>query len=354
MKIVDRLRKFEKLVYINRVWIHRNDAGFRKMVLEGYENPDYLKLQSNGNEYMGKTVYVISEHGNGTGFFAEVGVALIHLYFADERGLTPCIHWGEKYLYYEKDGIDGENNAFYYYFSPVSEVVEATRAAHVVMSDYSHYKQVKDKFSAVSYEVSEEYINAMAAMMGKYFRYNQKTRSYLEAECGKLIGQKKTIGVHYRGTDFKKQYNNHPMVVRVEQEIEKVRELLENGGYEQIFLATDEMQAIRKFKEAFGERVKIYPDTFREEDENGEDSIAFSKSGRKNHHYRLGLEVIRDEYTLVQCDALVCGYSNVTFIARIMKRAWYDHDYEHYVLIDNGINHNENYFWKSKNAMSRK
>lgn len=95
---------------------------------------------------------------------------------------------------------------------------------------------------------------------------------------------------------------------------------LTEGGYEQIFLATDENSAVQSFKERFGDRVKTYADTYRDED--GDDSIAFSSSDRRMHKYLLGLEVLRDEYTLTQCDGLVCGYSNVTFMARIMRRAW--------------------------------
>lgn len=350
MNILQYLRKFEKLVYFNRCWIHRNDEDFRRMVLEGYRNPDFLWMDTRGEEYEGKTIYHIKEQGNGMGFFAEVGVVLIKLYFAYERGLVPYVEWGERYLYYEEGGVDGEHNAFQYYFAPVSEIKGVGHALHVIEADSSHYCQVKDKFDAVSYDVSEEYINAMAAMMERYIRYNKKTALYLERECDMLLGRKKTIGVHYRGTDFHKQYNNHPVAVQIEQEIDEVRKLLEKDGYEQIFLATDENLAICRFKEAFGERVKVYEDTFRED---GEESIAFSHSDRERHHYRLGLEVLRDEYTLIQCDGLVCGYSNVTFIARIMKRAWQHAEYKDYILINNGIHHNDNYFWKSRNAVSK-
>lgn len=350
VRILNYLRKWEKLVYFNRCWIHRNDADFRQMVLEGYQNPDFLKLQTMGDAYEGKTIYLIREQGNGMGFFAEVGVVLIKLYFAYERGFIPYVEWGDRYLYYEAEGVEGEYNAFQHYFMPVSDVRDVRHALHVLEADGSHYRQVKEKFDAVSYDVSEEYIDAMADMMGRYLRYNEKTALYLERECDALLGKKKTIGVHYRGTDFHKQYNNHPVAVQIEQEIERVQELLEKGGYEQIFLATDENAAVAKFRGVFGERVKVYRDVFRED---GEESIAFSSSDRSQHHYRLGLEVMRDEYTLVQCDALVCGYSNVTFIARIMKRAWQHRKYEDYELINNGIHHNDNYFWKSQSSLRK-
>lgn len=108
MSLINILRKSEKLVFWNRCRIHRNDPEFRKMVLEGYHNPDFLKMHTFGNDYKGKTVYLVDEQGSGVGFFAELGVTLIKLYFADERNFTPYVHWGKDYLYYEPDGVNGE------------------------------------------------------------------------------------------------------------------------------------------------------------------------------------------------------------------------------------------------------
>ena len=335
----------DKLKFWNRCRIHRKEPEFLEHVLDAYRNPDYLHLYTYGDDYKGETIYLVDEQGNGVGFFAELGVTLIKLYFADERGFTPYVHWGKNYLYYEQGGINGEENAFLYYFMQASHVKKIDKARHLVKSEMRHYEQVKALFGAVSYEVSEEYVDAMAQMMKKYIRYNEKTEKYLKQHREELLGDKKTLGVHYRGTDFRKQYNNHPVAVQVEQTIEAVKKLFDKKGYEQIFLATDENEAVRRFKEVFGDRVKFYQDTYR--DEGGDDSIAFSKSDRAHHKYLLGLEVLRDEYTLVCCDGLVCGYSNVTFIARIMRRGWLEKDYQDYVLIDNGIYHNNNNFWES-------
>lgn len=312
------------------------------MVLEGYQNPDFLELHHFGDEYEGKVIYCARATGDGIGFFAELGMTLLKLYFADVRGFVPYVNWGDNYLYYEPEGIQGEKNAFLHYFKPVSEIENIERASHVVYSEDSHTNQVKGLYGAVSYEVSDDYVDAMARMLKKYIGYNDKTHLYLQEEYNKLLGDKKTVGVHFRGTDFKKLYNNHPVPVRIEQEIEKVKELLEQKGYEQIFLATDEEEAVRQFRQAFGDKVRIYEDTFRNEE--SDESIAFSQSGRENHHYKLGLEVLRDQYTLTRCDGLVCGYSNISFIARIMRRAWYVGEWSDYVLINNGLNHNNNRF----------
>lgn len=345
MKIIELLRKNEKLVYFNRCRIHRNKPEFRHMVLNGYQNADFLELHTYGREYEGMTIYLADEKGSGMGFFAELGVTLIKLYYADERGFVPYVSWGKDYLYYEPDGVDGEKNAFLYFFEPVSGVKSIEHACHVVKSEDSHYAQVKSLFHAVSYDVSEEYVDAMARMVKKYIRYNDKTRRYLKQEYGKLLGTEKTVGVHFRGTDFRKGYNNHPVPVQIEQEIGKVQELMEKSGYTKIFLATDEQMAVDKFREVFGDKVCIYEDTYR--DQGTDESIAFSEDGRNQHHFMLAREVLRDQYTLINCDGLVCGYSNVTFLARVMRRAWYEREWKDFVLIDNGLYHNSNSFSNS-------
>ncbi len=209
-----------------------------------------------------------------------------------------------------------------------------------------HCEQVKKQFQAVSYEVSEEYVDAMAGMLKKYISYNDKISAYLNQEYEKLLGNKKTLAVHHRGTDFNKGFNNHPIPVRVQQEIEQVRELLQKKEYEQIFLATDENSVVEQFRQEFGDRVKVYLDTYR--DDGSGESVAFSSSEREYHHYLLGREVLRDQYTLTRCEGIVCGYSNITFLARIMRRAWYEKDWEDYCLINNGIYHNKDSFSDSR------
>ena len=346
MGIMEWLRKSESLVFWNRCRLHSRKEDFRKLVLEGYHNPDYLELQHFGNEYEGCIIYNANETGNGMGFFAELGMTLIKLYFADKRGLKPYISWGEGYVYYEPQGVEGEKNAFLYYFKPASEVSSVNNASYVVNQKPWHCEQVKKIFEAVSYEVSDAYIDAMAGMLKKYISYNDKIQKYLEQEYQNLLGDERTVAVHYRGTDFNRGYNNHPVPVQVEQEINKVRELLEHRGYKQIFLATDEDKIVQQFRQEFGEMVKVYEDTYR--DYGTGESIAFSKAERELHHYLLGREVLRDQYTLTRCEGLVCGYSNITFIARIMRKAWYESTWDDFCLINNGINHNKNTFSNSR------
>lgn len=339
-------KKNGMLAYLQKCRMHRKEEDFRRFVIEGYQNPNVLEICKYGDEYRGQIIYHIGAFGHAVGFFAEFLYTLIRLYFAEDRGFTPFVNWDEEFLYFEGKGIDGEYNAFLYYFDPVSDVKSIESAAHVLHSADCHVHQVQDCLNTHGYMVSEEYMDSLSRMIRKYIRYNKKTLAYLERGYETLIGNKKALAVHFRGTDYRRQYNNHPVFVTIEKEIETVRELLTAKDYEVIFLATDEKEALAVFRREFGDMVKAFDDVWRAEE--GDESVAYSSSDRENHHYLLGLEVLRDEYMLTRCDGLVCGISNLTLSARMMRKAWYEKEYDDLVILDYNLCHNDRQFCNAK------
>lgn len=332
---------------VKQCWRYRNEEEFRKLVLEGYQNPNLLELNSYGNEYPEQIIYHIGAFGCSVGFFAEFLYTLIRLYFATDRGLVPYVNWGKEFLYYEESGVDNEYNGFLYYFEPVSNVCSIKKALYVINAADCQISDVQNRcLHTYGYAVTDEYMDALSSMIRRYIRYNKKTKAYLENGYDQLIGGRRALAVHFRGTDYRRQYNNHPVFVTIEQEIEEVRKLLKLKGYEVIFLATDEQEAVSRFQQEFGDMVKTFEDTWRAD--SGDESVAYSHSDRKNHHYLLGLEVVRDQYMLTRCDGLVCGISNLTLSARMMRKAWYEQDYEDLVILNHDLCHNERNFSDAK------
>jgi len=347
MKTISRKRIADIKKVLKKCWQYRNEDEFVRLVMNGYRNPNLLELKSYGNEYAGKIVYHIGAFGCSVGFFAEFLYALIRMYFATDRGLIPYIEWGKEFLYYEKDGVDNEYNAFLYYFAPVSDVCDIKNASYVLEATSCQISDVQNRcLHTYGYAVTDEYMDALSNMIKKYIRYNEKTRAYLERSYTQLIGGSKALAVHFRGTDYRRQYNNHPVFVTIEQEIEEVHKLINTKDYEVIFLATDEQEAVTRFRQEFGDSVKVFEDTWRAD--SGDESVAYSHSARKNHHYLLGLEVLRDQYMLTRCDGLVCGISNVTLSARMMRKAWYNKDYEDLIVLNHDLCHNERNFCDAK------
>ena len=58
---------------------------------------------------------------------------------------------------------------------------------------------------------------------------------------------------------------------------------------------------------------------------------------RPLHYYKLGLEVLRDVYTLASCDGLICGLSHVSCAARYIKSAKGEM-FEDIKILDSGMN----------------
>ena len=65
-----------------------------------------------------------------------------------------------------------------------------------------------------------------------------------------------------------------------------------------------------QFKAAFGDKLIYYDDVIRS---TGTVMNCFIEKEKENHHYLLGLEIIRDVYTLAACNGFVCGMSYVQF-----------------------------------------
>lgn len=338
--------KNEKLIFWNRCRLYQDNPEFREFVLKGIDEHNWLKVENCGDEYHGTTIYHIEAFGRSVGFFAEFLYVLIQLFYADERGFSPYVNWGKEFLYYEQEGINHIYNAFEYFFEPVSNVISDEHAAYLVHATDYNINNVQNQLNTHGYAVSKEYMEELSRMVKKYIHYNKQTEQYLEKCFENLIGDKRALAVHFRGTDYRRQYNNHPVFVTLEQEIEMTEKLFNTKGYDIIFLATDEQEAVYKFKQKFRDKVRCFEDTWRAV--GGDESVAYSHSKRQNHKYRLGLEVLRDQYMLTRCQGLICGISNLTLTARMMRKAWYKHEYEDLVIIDKGLCKNDNKFSKAK------
>ncbi len=141
------------------------------------------------------------------------------------------------------------------------------------------------------------------------------------------------LGVHVRGTDFNRGFGGHPVAVTLDEYVAAAREEYSSGRYDGIFLASDDGGAVERFRAEFGGAVRYYDDVFRTSGDVGPHS---TPSDRPLHRYRLGLETLRDIYTLAACRGLVCGLTNVSSVARFVNLAFCG-EFERLVVLDRGI-----------------
>jgi len=320
MNIQSFLTRHPHFNYLQRCLRHLNDKDFIAEVLDIGKNPLKIEIERLGDKNPGRLIYIAQTMGCD-GFFAELRFILHELYFCECFGMTPVVMMPATSCYCEKFPVNGTTNPFEYYFEPVSDVSleDAQQSSAVVKHNYYQRMYVLRIYGMNSgYLPTEDYLADMAKLVGRLLRLNAVTAPIIKADIAKMLGGKKTLGVHVRGADFKRRYLNHPNMVSVDEYIARVESTMNGHSFERLFLATDDIEALGKFRSRWGDMVYSYDDVERT---SGDETVMRSQNPRPLHHYRLGLEVIRDMYTLAACDGIVAGLSNVSLFANIIRQS---------------------------------
>lgn len=325
------INRHEKLRYLDLCLHHVNDALFRARVLGRDENTLALQVHHDGDQT--GILYRIRIGHKGDGFFAEYRRMLNYLYYADQLHLIPYMEFTQDYTYAEDHPVNGHSNPYEYYWEqPCVRNEEISRYRYEVVNRECDLSYVRSVQMQNGYDLPEEYVVAIAGIIKKYIRPNAQTKEMMN-KADAFLGGRRTLGVHVRLTDFKQNYYGHPTCITPDQHLQAAREAIAQYGFEQVFLATDDVETVHMFEEAFGDRLLTYEDVTRSD---GSVSVAFSKVDRENHRYLLGLEVLRDMYTLSICDGLIAGKSQVSICAYLHRRV--TGDYICRMILDAGYN----------------
>lgn len=333
------------LLLLRQLWKGYKNSRFSNSYLTGLLNNSNSSYPSNqvrfvelGPENPNVTIGVIKFPEGWiptAGFFALMHRMLCGLYYADYMGMSPVVDSWTNCAYEETDVINGTKNVFEYYFKPLSNVSmpSALNSKCVVKILNPNMDYVLHKYKCEWFDMSEEYIKEMGRLYRKYIHFNEKTRRQMETDTQKILKGKKTLGIHFRGTDYVIGAVGHPVALRAEDYFEEIDKALAQCGFQQIFIATDDLSALRKFRQRY-ENISYYEDVLRAE---GTISVAFlERTGEKHPKYRSGYEVLRDAYTLSLCDGLISGKSQVPTNARI-NRASTEVPFEYDKVISRGI-----------------
>jgi len=320
------IKKNESLYILCQLIAKFKNKEFREMIMAYYfldNDKTSLIFKHYGNENAGQLICLIENgvHQNSQhGFFALVRYTLQDLYFSDEMSLQPYIMWGKHTKYFEPEIEDQIQNVFEYYFCSISDIsyssiMNSKNVTCVNAKNRSIFKKVYGDCST-EYELSDIEIKKLAEVYKKYFHLNQKTQEYIYCDKYELLKNQKTLGIHVRGTDFKEQWKNHPHFSGFQIYLDECNKVLKKQNYDKIFLATDDEEALQLFRKEYGDRLVYYEDIERT---TGTVGVHSKEVDRKFHHYKLGLEILRDVYTLTACEGIITGLSQVSFAARYIK-----------------------------------
>ncbi len=311
-----------------------------------------LKPKHRGFLNRDKTIYFMNIGNSDCGFFAVYRLTLELLYMADVCGMVPVVQYNKSFLYAEGRKMNGSNNPFEYYFrQPAISITEARNSFRVVSALRLHSDMVELVLNGRygEYGASGLYLRQMAKMQKKYISLKPEVKGYIDGSIRESIGDGNILGVHIRGTDFKKNYHIHPKCIPVSKYIDEIRKEVNTGKWDKVFLATDDRHILMECEKEFGNKIIFYKDVYRGEKEC---SVAFSEDARPFHKYMLGLEVLRDAYTLAYCNGLIAGISQVSICARIIKLS-NNANYKFLKILDEGYNSNGRSF-KRRTGSSEK
>lgn len=333
----------EEINFLKYCFSRRKDTRFVKNVMSVSGDHSLVKMENMGGEKGNGYIYLIKMEPSGSGFFAEHNRLLTLLFYADYYGMKPVVEYGEKYTYREEHSVNGTDNPFEYYFEQPCgirpEDLKEYRGVISARKENVALAGVENPGRGGSYGIPEEYLNMLAKISKKYIKLNKVVKPLIENAITEMKQGKKTLGVHVRGTDFKRNYNGHPICIEAEEYLAEAKRLFDIKNYERVFLATDDFHAVKLFKDVFGDKLVYYKDVTRSD---GDETVMKSEVERENHHYLLGLEVLRDMMTLAACEGMVAGLSQVSYSARIQKKSQ-QQEYEDLQILFKGINeHREN------------
>ncbi len=328
------LRKSKLISYWYFCYKYRKTPGSYDSIPNERIRKDFFHLESFGEKNPNTTFYLIEIEADTMGFFAILRNAISSLYVCERMGFTPYITVNKSH-YDTKDGDNIFNN---YFEQPASYSLEEIRQSKNVVGYCRDHMRLMEELNESQemllngYTPDDRYINEASVICRKYIRIKEPVLSKIETDIAAVIKNKKTGGLHFRGNAFNCGLRGHPVALTIEEYFEPIDQCIQSG-FEQVFVATDEMDVVEKLKSRYGEKLVCYADTFRSS--NGLDTHE-QTNDRENNHFLLGYEVLRDMLTLVASDALVCGRSQVSIAARIFKKAG-GNEYERLTIIDNGI-----------------
>ncbi len=278
-------------------------------------------LRSFGDQNPDKTFYVIWRDNLGSGFFSNFSQVISHIMLAESFDMIPVVDYQNfKTLYNTDEPVNGSLNAWEYYFKTLSGYTldEVYSSKRVFLAD----GWAPQLYPATPRKYRQFYNEHI------HLQDNVKTR--IDNYAGSIAAIK-TLGIHFRG----KEMNftpRHAFGPTIPQIFAATDALMEEFGFEQIFLVTEELSYLDAFVRRYGNRV-LYTDAFRTRTKN-----YFNINPRPQHRYLLGLEILTDAELLSKCQGLLGSSTGPMYYALAKSNSLEVVDF-----IYNGLN-SSNYF----------
>jgi hypothetical protein len=246
-------------------------------------------LKSFGNKYPDKFFYVIWRDKLGSGFFSNFTQVISHVMLAESMGMIPVVDYCNfKTLYNVKEPVNGSLNAWEYYFhQPAGFSIKEVYSSKNVFISNGDYPR---NFFPTTHREYRDFCHS-------HFPLQPNVKERI-ARYESSLAASRTLGIHFRGKEMNFM-PLHPFAPTSQQIFKATDNLLDEFGFEQIFLVTEEQTYLELYLKRYGKRV-IFTDAFRCRNVN-----SYNLNPRSAHRYLLGLEILADAELLARCKGLL-------------------------------------------------
>lgn len=270
------------------------------------------------NQKPNETFCVIRRKGDSAGLFSYVLIILEKLAYCEQKGYIPVIdmqHTRNTYL--QKREVGFINSWEYFFEQPCGYGLKnISRCKNVFFSD----THIECLVGSRCFSNKEE-LQKWSDLYKKYIVLNRETKEYIEKMRGQLfVKSEKCLGVCCRGTDYNNHPSKHPRQPEPRKVIEDARHIMSEGGYNKLFLVTEDAEIYQYFKESFGEKMTAVPQIRYV----GKEEITIRVNARKKDKYLQGLDYITAIYLLAECNGILAGYTNGVLAAVLINGGIYE------------------------------
>lgn len=275
-------------------------------------------------------IYIARRANSKAGLFSLVLTALGQIVYAVNRGYVPVVDLSNYVEGYSGSKQDTSNIWEYYFEQPCKvDLMEAKRSKRVILGNGIITANLNYPKDTIAYREKE--LSYWRGIARKYLIVKKDIFEEAVQLSKELFFGKKILGVLARGTDYinAKPYN-HPVQPTAKQLMEKIDEMLGDGEYDGIYLATEDSIFYQQFTKKYGEKL-ISLKTKRYQTQGNENINDIRKADVENG-YVLGKDYLITILLLSMCDALIAGNTSGTLGALLLNE-----EYEYKYIFDLGV-----------------
>lgn len=318
MSIKELIKKFSEnnpmIDVAIKLFMYRNNKETISSINQIFNDPNLIDYERIGANPTLAPICNICIGNSNEGFFAILRWIIDALYFCKRIGASPRILINSDSIYYDNNK---KLNPFTYYFEDIECPSNCEGERGII-----HYNGRNGLLAELLnntedfYEYSSEYVEQMSQVVREYLIFNNNTQQILTQYIEKNGICDSVLGVHIRGTDYKKHYKNHPIYIGPNDYYPVINKILLTEKYEKIYLATDDEEILQQMIKFYGEEKVIYSKSVHRVTGNVGSHFQNGSNG-----FEKGLEVVADMYALSLCGGIVSGLSQVSLFSRLFKKS---------------------------------